>query len=252
MGFGIEIKRLRNDSNISAKKLADLIGIDSERLRKWESNDFEPRMEDKIKIEKFFGKSLEQIIKLKKIPITLLLGEIDITENLVENNAEIPPLNKGYKNDNKQVTTIPFYDVVVTAGTQIQAELNAVTEPVEQIDAGDWFRDATGAMRVHGDSMQTKYSPGSIIAFKEVLDRELIIYGRDYVIETSEYRILKRVQKNSSKAHILACSYNESLDGSGNLIHAPFEVPLKKITRLFAVLGKVERDESSRIVYNKK
>ena len=41
MGFGIEIKRLREDGGFSAQKLADAIGIDAERLRKWEQKDFE-------------------------------------------------------------------------------------------------------------------------------------------------------------------------------------------------------------------
>ena len=151
-----------------------------------------------------------------------------------------------------KIKGIPFYDTEVIAGRDLVVNMDVVSEPVEMIDAGDWFRDADGAMRVHGDSMQTKYPPGSIIAFKEVMDRELIIFGRDYVIETSEYRILKRLQKNITSAYVLACSYNEDKDAVGNLIHAPFEVPLNKISRLFSVLGKVERDESSRIVYNKR
>lgn len=63
MGFGKEIKRLRSDAGVSAKKLADLIGVDSERLRKWELYDFEPRAEDQYKIENFFGNNLEDIKK---------------------------------------------------------------------------------------------------------------------------------------------------------------------------------------------
>lgn len=136
---------------------------------------------------------------------------------------------------------IPFYESEVIGGQQLAANMDAVSEPAEMIDPGYWFKDATGSMRVYGNSMETKYPSNSIIAFKEVYDKELIIYGREYVIETSEYRILKRIQKSTKKENVLACSYNEEKDIVGNVIHAPFEVPLKKITKLFEVLGKIER-----------
>lgn len=67
MAFGFEIKRLRSKSNISAQKLADLIGIDADRLRKWEEKDFDPRDEDTVKIEQFFGMSLRDIVNLESI-----------------------------------------------------------------------------------------------------------------------------------------------------------------------------------------
>jgi transcriptional regulator with XRE-family HTH domain len=91
MAFGKEIKRLRRESKISAQKLADMIGISADRLRKWEENDHDPRIEDVQLIEAFFGMSIEEIMKLKSIkkfvivPNTntlnkqLPLGELRIT-----------------------------------------------------------------------------------------------------------------------------------------------------------------------------
>lgn len=67
MGFGKEIKRLRDDVNMSAGKLAIIIGIDADRLRKWEQKDLTPRDKDTATIEQFFGMSLEKIEKLSSI-----------------------------------------------------------------------------------------------------------------------------------------------------------------------------------------
>ncbi|WP_053326901.1 S24 family peptidase [Chryseobacterium gallinarum] len=146
---------------------------------------------------------------------------------------------------------IPLYDGIITAG-QVEVDMTPITDPVEFIDAGDWFRDATAAMRVHGDSMPN-YT-GSIAALKEVYDKSLLMYGQDYGIETSEYRTLKRIQKGTKKETVLLCSDNTERweDGSekGRLIHEPFEVKVDDIRRIFLVLGCVRRNHSSRIVYN--
>lgn len=43
MGFGSELKQARLELGISAAKMAEVMGVDAERLRKWESRDAEPR-----------------------------------------------------------------------------------------------------------------------------------------------------------------------------------------------------------------
>lgn len=68
MAFGTEIKRLRNVHKVSAQVLADAIGIDAERLRSWEKQDLNPRSDDKMAIENYFGMPLELLIKLDKLP----------------------------------------------------------------------------------------------------------------------------------------------------------------------------------------
>lgn len=73
MGFGLEIKRLREDANISAQKLADKVGIDAARLRKWEEKDMSPREEDTAIIEAFFKMSLDELSKQKSIKKFLIV-----------------------------------------------------------------------------------------------------------------------------------------------------------------------------------
>lgn len=172
---------------------------------------------------------------------------------------EIPPQNDNLITIEKAKEIyaprlIPLYDGIITAG-QMDVDMTPISDPAEFIDAGDWFRDATAAMRVHGDSMP-QYPSGSIAALKEVHDKSLLMYGQDYGIETSEYRTIKRLQKGTKKETLLLCSDNIERweDGSekGRLVHEPFDVNVDDIRRMFLVLGCVRRNHSSRIVYNSK
>ena len=145
---------------------------------------------------------------------------------------------------------IPFYDGVVTAGMSETAILDPSQQPAEMIDAGDWFRDATAAMRVHGDSMYPEYKSGSIAALREVQNKRLVVYGQDYLIETSEYRVIKRLQKSEIPQSWLACSVNEEkYESSGRLIHEPFDVHIDDVIRLYQVLGNVKRNQSSTVIH---
>lgn len=188
-----------------------------------------------------------------------------ITDNFIDKICGVDPnVNKLYiaegvgsffLNENfhkkEQKNLIPLYDGVVTAGMEETAVLEHASEPVEMVDAGDWFRDATAAMRVHGDSMYPEYKSGSIVALKEVYNKRLVVYGQDYLIETSEYRVIKRLQRSDLQQNWLACSINEEkYESSGRLIHEPFDVHIDDVIRLYQVVGNVRRNQSSRIVYN--
>jgi hypothetical protein len=148
---------------------------------------------------------------------------------------------------------IPLYDCVTIGGQSLVAEMGA-SHVTEIIDTGDWFRDANAAMRVYGESMMPEYKPGSIIALKEVCDKRLILFGQDYVIETSEYRVIKRIQRSTNPDSILACSCNNEIWESGplkgRLIHEPFEIPKNAILKVFIVLGSIIRKHDGIVVCN--
>jgi|ERR1700749_1362669 len=67
MGVGTQIKRIRDLNDLSAVKMASLIGVDVERLRKWESKNLNPRREDSDKIEEFFKVPISELSKIDKI-----------------------------------------------------------------------------------------------------------------------------------------------------------------------------------------
>lgn len=146
---------------------------------------------------------------------------------------------------------IPFFDDVATfGGTEVTADVEtAYSYATEFIDAGDWFRDATAAIRHYGKSM-VEYPSGCILALKEVRDRQLIIPGRDYTIETSEYRVTKRLQKGKTDEYVTAYSTNLETYPDGRMVHEPFDIPWSSIRRIYAVLGYVVKKNGGTFVFS--
>lgn len=136
---------------------------------------------------------------------------------------------------------IPFYDVITVGGNAMLADQSPINEPSEFVEPGTFFKAATGALRVYGHSMFPKYPSGCIVGFKPA-DIELIIWGEDYVIELSDRRIVKRLERGEDKQSARAISYNVNKDSK--YIYDPIDIPLSKIKRLFMVLGKIELESS--------
>ncbi len=89
---------------------------------------------------------------------------------------------------------IPLYDDVATiGGTEIVADVQGVSKATEYIDAGDWFNDVTAAIRHYGNSMQ-EYPNGCILALRKITNIRGIVWGSNYVIETNDIRVTKRMQ----------------------------------------------------------
>jgi len=148
---------------------------------------------------------------------------------------------------------IPLYDDVSTIGgnlpTGYTAQMPPDSQASEWIDPGDWFKSATHAIRHYEDSM-VEYPSGCILAMKEVKERQLIIWGREYVIETNEYRITKRVQRGKTEDYIKAYSSNTDVYPDGQLVHEPQDIAWKDIRRIFLVLGYVVKKGDGTIVYS--
>ena len=141
---------------------------------------------------------------------------------------------------------IPFYDDITTIGginDLVVDTDNGQSHVSEWIDAGDWFPEATAAIRHYGDSM-VEYPSGSISALKRVNDRRLIINGRNYVIETSEFRITKQIQDDGGD-YIIAYSSNKDTYPDGHQIHSPIRIPKDTIRHIDLVLGCVQKKYSN-------
>jgi len=139
---------------------------------------------------------------------------------------------------------IPFYDDVVSVGgiNGMVANVDCVNTPTEYIDPGDWFKNATSAIRNYGESMK-EYPPGCILVLKEVFDRRLIIPGKDYVIETSEYRVTKRAHaSNHNSLHVRSTNCEKYEDGA--LIHPPFDILWECIDKISEVLAHIVKKGS--------
>ena len=153
------------------------------------------------------------------------------TEEKSENDVVIEKGNKE--------RVIPFYDVETTGG------YNGIVSSSEEgaltgyIQPGGWFDGReTAAIRHVGDSM-TEYPNGCVLAVREVKDKHLLVPGRNYVIETREYRVTKRVQHGSRENTIMLYSSNSEKYDDGRLIHEPFEVNLEDVLHIYSVLGYI-------------
>lgn len=179
----------------------------------------------------------------------LLTGNGEALKKFSEESVNEPIINYNTI-QNKKNNIIPLYQDVASIGgvNAMIASTDPVQAPSEFIDAGDWFPGATAAIRHYGDSMN-EYPSGCILALKEVHDRRLIFWGRNYCIETSEGRITKRMQRDNDNECILAYSTNTEVYPDGRLVHEPIQVPKEAIARLFQVLGYVVKEYSNGPVF---
>lgn len=146
---------------------------------------------------------------------------------------------------------IPLYDDVGTiGGTSMVADVSGVSTPSEYIDAGDWFSGVTAAIRHYGDSM-VEYPNGCILALRLLHEQSSIVWGRNYVVETNEIRVTKRLQScKDDDTCVMAYSTSPEAYPDGQLVHEPFKIRKEDIRRVFLVLGRVVKEYSSDPVFN--
>lgn len=135
---------------------------------------------------------------------------------------------------------IPFYDAQTTGGYEGKiASSTEIAHLKGYVNAGGWFNGReTAAIRHVGNSM-AEYPDGCVLAVREVLDTRLLVPGKVYVIETTEYRVTKRYQLGSSPDTIALYSSNTEKYEDGRLVYEPFEVLKDDVRKMFAVLGYI-------------
>ena len=165
--------------------------------------------------------------------------EINATWLMSDEGEMFKPSVENPKKENSKGKVIPFYDAESTGGYDGLVSTSDDAQLTGYIQAGGWFDGKeTAAIRHVGDSM-VEYPNGCILAVKEVTSRHLLVPGRNYVIETSEYRVTKRVQRGSTPDTIALYSSNEEKYEDGRLVHEPFEVEFSDIRRIYSVLGYI-------------
>lgn len=185
----------------------------------------------------------------KYLKIIEYLNEVN-PEWLLTGKGEMLKVNKlEAKEEPKNL--IPFYDDVVTIGgnNNAIADTSGVSTPSDYIDAGDWFSGVTAAIRHYGDSM-SEYPNGCILALRQLHDSNSIVWGRNYVVETNEIRVTKRLQTcKGDDECVMAYSTNTETYPDGQLVHEPFKIRKEDIRRVFMVLGRVVKEYSSDPVF---
>lgn len=171
-------------------------------------------------------------------PMWLLTGEGEMIKNSeVVTNSEVGEKPKKDSENNERL--IPFYDVETTGGYSGHVSSSEEGVLSGYIHPGGWFDGReTAAIRHVGDSM-TEYPNGCVLAVREVNEKHLLVPGRNYVIETREYRVTKRVQHGTRENTIMLYSSNSDKYEDGRLIHEPFEIDLEDVLHIYSVLGYI-------------
>lgn len=219
------VDNLRNyfeNKGITQKCIAKTLGVDPAYVNKLLSG------------KKAFGKKMaQQFQDLYGLSISwLLTGEGEMLTAVSQSSTAQATERKG--------NIIPFYDAETTGGYNGRVSSSeGASEIVWYIQAGGWFAGReTAAIRHVGESM-AEYPDGCILAVREVVDRHLLVPGKNYVIETSEYRVTKRLQHGCTKDTVSLYSTNQEKYEDGRLVYEPFEVRLSDIRRIFSVLGYI-------------
>lgn len=188
-------------------------------------------------------------------------GKYPVTENVLRKISEIFgvtiesnfifPHNEESAKTQKQNMIPLINDVVTIGGSDMVAEPDSECHSVDYIDKGDWFPDATAAIVHYGSSM-IEYPQGCILAVKKMNDISLIVPGKDYVIETCEYRVTKKIQTCQDEAYFMAYSTNHEKHPDGKLIHEPFRVPWNAVISLYLVLGYIVKINGETAIYRNK
>ena len=91
--------------------------------------------------------------------------------------------------------------------------------------------DADFAIEVAGESMAPEYPAGARVLIKRINESVFIEWGKEYVIDTENGVVLKRVVPADDENYIRCVSINPAPD------YAPFNIPKSSIFGIYIVLG---------------
>jgi transcriptional regulator with XRE-family HTH domain len=221
VGIAENLRNLRVSRRLEVSDVVRETGLKKQSIYDWEKGKYEPGQESLDVLVKFYGVSEQEI----------LYGNLTSEGKEVRETGHPPARNGRHP--------IPFFDTIAVGGTEVLADQSAVQGPSDMIYPGSLLATATGALRIYGHSMFPKYPAGCVVAYRDA-DKDVIIWGEDYVIELSDRRIIKRLEKSAKADCVSAVSYNKSED----YVYAAIDIPLQKIKRLYMVVGKVELEAS--------
>lgn len=242
MAVGKEIKRLRESQpkRISAEFVATAIGVDVERLRKWEQRDADPKDSgDQKKVEDYFNCKMEELGKLDSF-IFYVPGKEGKADDYTAKRRQLK---------NSKENTLTYYDVGAAAGKLSGGEILPVKKSEGVLHISDLFKGSQFAIRISGNSMTPNYPRGAIIGIREIEDKH-ITPGSVYVIEKGNDLWIKRLfyKDDQQESAVFECisdntMKHESGPRQGKLCYPPFYIEIDKVRKLFKVTGIYKPNE---------
>lgn len=129
--------------------------------------------------------------------------------------------------DNNYVKLLPLLPLSAQGGS-----LNDFVVSVRDMDCEKIISpisDADYAISISGDSMAPEYPNGCQILIKRINERAFIEWGRDYVLDTCNGVVIKRLAPSEKEGFVRCVSLNP------NPIYAPFDVSLQDVYGIYNV-----------------
>jgi len=192
-------------------------------------------------IRNYRTRTLPKIDFITKLHAKLEISYEWLFSDYYENEKESLALKDSvaeYKKNN----LIPLYDTIhkTKETKKVTSEKNIATKPapLAYINVGDWFPTAHAALRYYGSHMK-EYPNGSILALKEIKDINLLSWGHNHVVVTTDGFYVKRIQKNENTLLLTGYSTNEEQSTDGKLIYAPQIFSLENMHSIYEIVGYV-------------
>lgn len=158
--------------------------------------------------------------------------------------AKAKQLFKIYESDKKalQGEGTPIYDVHATGTvTEYTGNLPEVPEFHVKIPG---YTDCNFGMYVYGHSMYPTIETGSLVLCRSVIDKHVFMFGEIYLIKTSDYLMVKRLQKSEMQGNVLCVSDNYEQRAPQFKRFEPFDLEIDKIIELYLVKGIIKKTQS--------
>lgn len=116
----------------------------------------------------------------------------------------------------------------------INAELNAnlpfVPNATRESNNEDLFAGRTPSVIVSGDSMAPEYPSGSRVFVEKMNSNNFIEWGRDYVLDTPNGVVIKKIVAPEKEGHLRCLSTNPD-----QYTFAPFDIPMSKVYGIYRI-----------------
>ncbi|ADY51550.1 Peptidase S24/S26A/S26B, conserved region [Pseudopedobacter saltans DSM 12145] len=173
---------------------------------------------------------LENILKKypELNPIWALTGNGDMLnmESLSEDNI----VTYGEKDKKREIQNIPLYSITASASILELFSDHNRTIPIDYIRIPN-LPKCDGAIYITGDSMYPLLKSGDMVFYKNILNKDNIIWGEMYVLyidnDGDEYFFTKYLQKSERPGYVKCVSQNQH--------HQPVEFPIGSIKALAIV-----------------
>ena len=135
--------------------------------------------------------------------------------------------------------SVPFFDVNPTQLQAKHSDIFSESSPEYYVDYRP-FNDCSAYLPVYGDSMSPRFINGEIIAVKEVVNLEVILWGEAYLIVADERAndliTVKLLYPHQDTAKIILRASNPAYGGDTVIDRAA-------IKRLYIIKGKITRHQ---------